>query len=117
MSEKEPLELLNTFKCFCCGKWFNYGVPFCQKCGWLKCPYCNACLCNLGDEGKRVAQAMWEEYIHFVNHFDKKALAWFKREFPTIFAHINDLALFGADSKNVFPIIKNELVKFREMFK
>ena len=47
----------------------------------------------------------------------KKAVAWFKREFPTIFAHINDLALFGADSKNVFPIIKNELVKFREMFK
>jgi len=46
-----------------------------------------------------------------------KAVAWFKREFPTIFAYINDLALFGADSKNVFPIIKNELVKFREMFK
>ena len=47
----------------------------------------------------------------------KEAVAWIKREFPTIFAHINDLALFGADSKNVFPIIKNELVKFREMFK
>jgi len=42
--------------CFRCGKRFNVsGSDICPKCGWLKCPNCQTCGCNLGEEAHTVA--------------------------------------------------------------
>jgi hypothetical protein len=37
--------------CFKCGERFNVnGAKVCPKCGWLICPECTACGCNLSDD-------------------------------------------------------------------
>lgn len=37
--------------CFRCGKEFRVSkAEVCPKCGWLKCPYCEACRCTLSEE-------------------------------------------------------------------
>ena len=56
------------FKCFHCGEWFQgYEATRCPDCAWLKCPHCNLCLCQLGDEAKRVALAMWDGHVSNLN--------------------------------------------------
>ncbi|MHA1593809.1 MAG: DUF6364 family protein [Candidatus Baldrarchaeia archaeon] len=37
--------------CFKCGEKFRIrSAEICPKCGWLKCPQCDACRCSLGEE-------------------------------------------------------------------
>lgn len=37
--------------CFKCGEKFGIeGAELCAKCGWLVCPHCKACRCELGEE-------------------------------------------------------------------
>lgn len=37
--------------CFKCGEKFgSEGAELCAKCGWLVCPNCGACRCELGEE-------------------------------------------------------------------
>jgi len=39
------------FYCFKCGAKFSVDeVEVCPKCGWMKCPNCNACRCVLSEE-------------------------------------------------------------------
>jgi len=43
--------------CFKCGKkFFVTDAEVCPKCGWLKCPFCGACRCDLNEE---VASAVY----------------------------------------------------------
>jgi len=43
--------------CFKCGRDFRAGeTEICSKCGWLICPHCGACRCNLSDD---VASAVY----------------------------------------------------------
>jgi rRNA maturation endonuclease Nob1 len=37
--------------CFKCGERFDSGnSKLCPKCGWMVCPKCNVCRCNLSEE-------------------------------------------------------------------
>jgi len=37
--------------CFKCGKKFGVSeAELCPKCGWMICPECKACRCELGEE-------------------------------------------------------------------
>ena len=66
--DEEPTDLPPIeYKCFMCGEWFlEYETKRCPTCGWLICPRCGQCYCQLGPEGKRVASAMWEEFVKFL---------------------------------------------------
>lgn len=53
------------FKCFHCGEWFQgKDAERCGDCGWLICPHCDLCQCQLGPEGAVVAEAMWEGHTN-----------------------------------------------------
>ena len=49
--------------CFECGKKFSAkDTKTCPKCGWMKCPECGACGCELSDEVKSAAFQMRKVY-------------------------------------------------------
>ena len=42
--------------CFSCGKRFDGSkAKVHSECGWILCPYCNACRCTIGDKEAAVA--------------------------------------------------------------
>lgn len=52
------------FECFHCRDWFERkDAKICSNCGWLICPNCSLCLCQLEGESQVVAEAMWEGHM------------------------------------------------------
>ena len=63
--------------CFVCLKEFDLEPSLiCLACRWHICPHCWSCLCDLGDEAKRVAIAM---YLSYVDLPDKKRDYWLNK--------------------------------------
>ncbi|RLE43780.1 hypothetical protein DRJ19_02100 [Candidatus Woesearchaeota archaeon] len=63
--------------CFKCLEEFDpHKAEFCDTCGWAKCPYCDACLCSLSRDEKRVAIAM---YLSYTNLPDNEKQWWLEK--------------------------------------
>jgi len=58
--------------CFVCGGLFVPGdTKECDECHWLKCPYCDGCLCNLGVKERIVALSVYLSHARSLRGMDR----------------------------------------------
>jgi len=57
------IQTVEKHYCFSCTRPFNpYGAESCQVCGWLKCPYCGRCACNLSLEARLAIEQVFATF-------------------------------------------------------
>jgi len=54
---------LERHYCFSCAKPFNpYEAEPCEECGWLKCPHCGRCACDLSLEARVAIEQVFRTF-------------------------------------------------------
>ena len=54
---------LERHYCFSCAKPFDpYEAESCEKCGWLKCPHCGRCACDLSLEARIAIEQVFRTF-------------------------------------------------------
>jgi len=54
---------LERHYCFSCAKPFDpYEAEPCEECGWLKCPHCGRCACDLSIEARIAIEQVFRTF-------------------------------------------------------